>query len=231
MTDKAVNDRLELLGVNFDDLHPILNKNSHYRLQLQNDQLALYHDIEKYHIVVDFTSKKLQFRSRSHINAELVNKAILGKKKQATSVLDCTAGFGKDAYLMSLTGSKISACESNLLMYALLKDGFNRAHIDHIILNHMDAIHAIEQTDCEVIYLDPMYPESKKSAKNNKDMTFLQRFVGHQQNMAENLFAKARQSSAQKIVIKRPIKSDHVFNQKPTSQITGKAVRFDIYVN
>ncbi len=74
-----------------------------------------------------------------------------------------------------------------------------------------------------------MYPATKKSAKNNKHMMFLQAFVGHQAQMAEELFTHAKQSNAKKIVIKRPVKASYVMDEKPTSQIIGKAARFDIY--
>lgn len=74
-----------------------------------------------------------------------------------------------------------------------------------------------------------MYPATKKSAKNNKQMMFLQAFVGHQAEMAEELFVQAKQSKAKKIVIKRPVKAGYVLDKKPTSQIIGKAARFDVY--
>lgn len=229
MKDKPVLTRLKLLGINLNDLSPVLSKDPNFHLKIIDDKLSLYHTLEKYLIAVDFHSKKLQYRSQSHINAELVNKAVLGKKKQPTSILDCTAGFGKDAYLMSLTDSAITACESNILMYSLLKDGLNRTTIKNIKLHNANALDEIDKNQCKVIYADPMYPHSKKTAKNNKDMHFLQSFVGHQEHMAEKLFEKALQSTAQKLVIKRPVKASYVLDKKPTSQITGKAVRFDIY--
>lgn len=210
-------------------MDPLLLANPEYKIELYQNQLSVYHRQDKHHVFVDFNSKQLQYRSQAHLNAELVIKAVLGKKKQATSILDCTAGFGKDSYLMSLTGSKIVAYENNPLMYALLKDGLNRADINNISLHKSNALGVIKSTDCEVIYIDPMYPASKKSAKNNKQMMFLQAFVGHQSEMAEELYIQAKQSNAKKIIIKRPMKADYVLNKKPTSQIIGKAARFDVY--
>ncbi|MBL4773590.1 MAG: class I SAM-dependent methyltransferase, partial [Alcanivoracaceae bacterium] len=226
---KSTSLRLELLGLNPMDLNPVLSQDTNYQIELFENKLSLYQKQDKHHVFVDFNSKQLNFRSQAHINAELVNKAVLGKKKQATTIMDCTAGFGKDSYLMSLTGSQIIAYESNPLMYALLKDGLNRANIDTISLRKKDALKEVKNTDCEVIYIDPMYPTNKKSAKNNKHMMFLQAFVGHQAEMAEQLFTQALLSKAKKIVIKRPVKAAYVLAKKPTSQIVGKAARFDIY--
>jgi len=226
---QAVTLRLELLGLNPLDLVPILSQHKHYKIEIYNNMLSVYNQQDKHHVFVDFNSKQLQFRSHSHLNAELIIKAVLGKKKQATSILDCTAGFGKDSYLMSLTGSQISAYESNPLMFALLSDGLNRSSINNITLYKKDALNFIKTSPCEVIYIDPMYPATKKSAKNNKQMALLQCFVGHQSKMAEELFIQARNSQAKKIVIKRPVKATYVNNIKPTSQVIGKAARFDVY--
>ena len=226
---KSVTLRLELLGLNPLDLIPILSKAPNYQIELYEKRLSVYQKQDKHHVFVDFDSKQLNFRSSAHLNAELIIKAVLGKKKQATTIMDCTAGFGNDSYLLSLTGSQISAYESNPLMNALLADGLNRAVISNITLLKKDAMQHLKNTDCQVIYIDPMYPATKKSAKNNKQMAFLQSIVGHQTQMASDLFEQAKLSKAKKIVIKRPVKSDFVNDIKPTSQIVGKAARFDIY--
>ncbi len=229
MLSQAVKLRIELLGLNPLDLDPVLLANTDYHIELYEQKISIFNKKDKHHVFVDFQSKQLQFRSQAHLNAELVIKAVLGKKKQPTTIMDCTAGFGKDAYLLSLTGSQIIAYESNPLMCALLKDGLNRAGIESIILHKKDALQNIIKTTCEVIYIDPMYPATKKSAKNNKQMTFLQSFVGHQGQMAEDLFEQAKLSKVKKIVIKRPVKADFVCGKKPTSQVIGKAARFDVY--
>ena len=229
MLSQSVKLRIELLGLNPMDLDPVLVSNNDYQIELFDNKLSLFHKKDKHHVYVDFNSKQLTFRSHAHLNAELIVKALLGKKKQATTIMDCTAGFGKDAYIMSLTGSQIKAYESNPLMYALLRDGLNRKPIEAISLYNKDALTNIKTTECKVIYIDPMYPSTKKSAKNNKQMSLLQSFVGHQAQMAQDLFEQARLSKAKKIVIKRPVKAEFLNNQKPTSQILGKAARFDIY--
>lgn len=233
MNQNLILNRLEKLGIDYEDLYPVLVLDPHYSLAIKNDQLGLANTKDKHFVSVDLFSKQLQYRSNSHLFAELVVKAVLGRNKKPLKILDCTTGFGKDSYLMALTGSKIHAYESNILMYALLKDGLDRAssipEINNIELSHGDSIKIINDCDCDVIYIDPMYPATKKSAKNNKQMSFLQSFVGHQDEMAEKLLDESLNSQAKKVVIKRPPKSQFVNNIKPSSQILGKAARFDVY--
>jgi 16S rRNA (guanine1516-N2)-methyltransferase len=225
--------RLLQLGLNPKDLDPILHQHPQYQLQLHENKLSVFFNESKkklqYYVFVDFNSAKMQYRSQAHINAEKLVKAVIGKNKTSLKVLDATAGFGKDCYLLALAGCEVNACESNLLMFALLKDGFLRANIKAINLTHDDSQTVIDEGEYDVIYLDPMYPQSGKSAKNNKDMTFLQDIVGHQPEMAEILLEKSLKSKIRKIVVKRPVKSEFVLGKKPTSQIISKAVRFDIY--
>ena len=233
MNQNLILDRLEQLGIDYDDLYPVLVSDPNYCIEIKKNQLGLYNQKDKHFVSVDFYSKQLLYRSQSHLFAELVVKAVLGRQKQPLKIMDCTAGFGKDSYLMALTGSTIQAYESNPLMFTLLKDGLIRANeipeINNIELHHGNALDSIENSAVEVVYIDPMYPATKKSAKNNKQMSFLQSFVGHQSQMAEKLLAKALDSNAKKIVLKRPPKAAFVNDLKPTSQILGKAARFDIY--
>lgn len=217
------------MGLNQADLNPILCKNPDYQLEIFANKLSLLQIIDQHHVFVDFQSRALQFRSTAHLNAELLIKAVLGKKKQALKIIDVTAGFGKDSYLLALTGSEITAYESNPLMFALLKDGLHRTEVTNISLHQKNSLAAMPSANCDVIYLDPMYPATKKSAKHNKHMMFLQTCVGQQKAMDEDLFNQALQSNTKKIVIKRPIKAKFVLNKQPTSQITGKTIRFDIY--
>ncbi len=233
MNQNLILKRLQKLGIDYDDLYPVLVSDLNYSLLIKEDQLCLLNSVEKHIVSVDFFSKQLQYRSNSHLFAELVVKAVLGRQKKPLKILDCTAGFGKDCYLMALTGSKVQAYESNLLMYALLKDGLARAdkipEIQNIQLINGNALDGIDSCQVDVIYIDPMYPATKKSAKNNKQMSLLQSFVGHQSEMAEKLLAKAFNSNAKKIVLKRPPKAPFVNDLKPSSQILGKAARFDVY--
>lgn len=231
--NKELSQKLKELGVSFEDLHPFFLHHKNHSLQIKNQCLGVFNSVEKCFVCVDFQSKKLRFRSQSHLFAELIIKAVMGRAKKPLKVLDATTGFGKDSYLLALAGNQVHAYESNPIMHVLLKDGVQRITdteiANRIYLQNKNSKHDLGNTDCDVIYLDPMYPESKKSAKNSKEMSFLQDFVGHQTQQAEELLTQALQSKTKKIVLKRPLKASFCLNKKPTSQIKGKAVRFDVY--
>jgi 16S rRNA (guanine1516-N2)-methyltransferase len=87
----------------------------------------------------------------------------------------------------------------------------------------------LEQEKSDVaLYLDPMFPEKKKSALPRKEMQIFRSVVGSDSDSAE-LFAAAMKSGASRVVVKRPLKAEplaagvkHVFE--------GRTVRYDLYV-
>ena len=74
---------------------------------------------------VDFHSAKIQYRSGAHINAEKLVKAVVGKKIKHLKVLDALP-VCKVLFVSISRFVNGQSCESNPLMFALLKDGFLR---------------------------------------------------------------------------------------------------------
>ena len=95
------------------------------------------------------------------------------KPGETPSVLDATAGLGRDAWVTASLGCEVLAVESNPIVHALLKDGLTRA-LDHpqsrhiasrIQLRYADAHALIPTSDrFDTIYLDPMFPHRNKTA-------------------------------------------------------------------
>ena len=80
----------------------------------------------------------------------------------------------------------------------------------------------------QVVYLDPMFPASSKSALAKKEMQFFQDLVG-QDTDADQLLNQALELASHRVVVKRPKLAPYLAEQKPTFSLTGKANRFDIY--
>jgi 16S rRNA (guanine1516-N2)-methyltransferase len=101
----------------------------------------------------------------------------------------------------------------------------NLVNADAVLyMEHMD-----RETRPDVIYIDPMYPERKKSALVKKDMQILQRLLGKDEN-AETLLKTALECAAKRVVVKRPIHAGPVGDIKPNTAISSKKTRYDIYV-
>lgn len=171
-----------------------------------------------------------------------------GLNKGATpSVLDATAGLGRDAFVLASLGCKVQMVERNPVVAALLDDGLARAkqdaEIGDWVTERMSLIHAsshnalqqlLEDSHFErpdVVYLDPMYPhpEGKKTALVKKEMRVFQSLVGADMD-ADDLLEPALQLAKKRVVVKRPDYADWLGNKKPTMAIETKKNRFDVYV-
>ena len=146
-----------------------------------------------------------------------------GLNKGATpTILDGTAGLGRDAFVLASLGCKVQMVERHPVVAALLDDGLQRAQKDPDIggwvSERMKLIHAsshdaldklsndpdFEQPD--VVYLDPMYPHpenKKKSALVKKEMRVFQSLVGADLD-ADGLFEPAMKLASKRVVVKRP---------------------------
>ena len=119
----------------------------------------------------------------------MIAKAVGLSGKFCPKVLDVTAGLGADAFVLASLGCQMQLIERNPIVYCLLKDGLERAILlsneDPSLLeviNRMALINtesanylsSIENEDRpDIIYVDPMFPERKKSAQVKKEMQAL----------------------------------------------------------
>ena len=84
------------------------------------------------------------------------------------------------------------------------------------------------KADIDVIYFDPMFPEKTKSALPRQEMVFFKALVGTDEDGSEVLKATLKLKKIKRVVVKRPLKAP-VLGLKPTGEIKGKLIRFDIY--
>ncbi|MBO4234936.1 MAG: class I SAM-dependent methyltransferase [Firmicutes bacterium] len=81
----------------------------------------------------------------------------------------------------------------------------------------------------DVIFLDPMFPERKKSSLVGKKLQMLQQIEKPCENEEEMLNA-AFALCPKRIIIKRPPKGPYLGGIKPTFSFSGKSVRIDCIV-
>ncbi len=197
------------------------------RLQLTNRGLVLL--IDKFSpLAVDFSFLLTQRRlDKTH---GLIRAC---KPTVSMTILDVTAGWGRDAGLLAQHGAQVIMLERQPVMAALLADGLRRLPPNTLALSciHQDALLYLSQLEPsdypDVIYIDPMHPERNKSALVKKDMQALQQLFGPDQD-AHDLLNLAVTRVKKRVVLKWPQRLAPLI--KPDSSIPGKTVRFDVYI-
>ena len=71
---------------------------------------------------------------------------------------------------------------------------------------------------------------SKKTAAVKKDAVLLQRLAGTTDD-ADQLWSWARAQPVERIVVKRPLRAPLLGPQRPSHTLSGKSVRFDVFVH
>ncbi|NBC10965.1 MAG: class I SAM-dependent methyltransferase [Planctomycetes bacterium] len=161
------------------------------------------------------------------------------------AVIDLTAGFGEDAWLLAAAGCTVTACEQHPVLFALLRDALRRAAATHpdlaarIRLHHADAVTWLARSDIDhrqtrILYLDPMFPAKRKTAQR-KPMRLARLLLGQDEAAAEaataRLFAAALGAGGRRVVVKRPAKAPPLTPAmaQPVASHAGRALRFDVY--
>ena len=80
----------------------------------------------------------------------------------------------------------------------------------------------------DVVYVDPMFPLRKKSAKVKKAMQAFHAIVGTDPD-ADDLLANALKVARYRVVVKRPTGAGFLAETKPNYSLEGKSTRYDIY--
>jgi 16S rRNA (guanine1516-N2)-methyltransferase len=194
-------------------------------------------------VYVDFIGGAVGHRLRfGGGRGQTIARAVGLKGGNNPSVVDATAGLGRDAFVLASLGCDVTMVERSAVIAALLEDGLRRASLDSEIgswinqrmhLIHADAVQWMEQLTeeafPEVVYLDPMFPHKQKSALVKKEMRLLQKLLGFDEH-AGDLLEAALRIAGKRVVVKRPDYAPTLTERKPSMQIKGKKHRFDIYV-
>lgn len=202
------------------------------------EQLHLCQVNSKATVVIDFSSGGAKHR-RVYGGGELIGKAINVRKNK--TVWDFTAGLGRDAFVLASLGLSVRLFEREPVVAAMLQDGITRALQDeetnkiaqNMTLNFADSLQQLtilqQIPRPDVVYLDPMYPETTKSAEVKKEMAYFHQLVGYNAD-DEDLLPLALSFARQRVVVKRPRLGKTLTDRKPDYQYVGKSTRFDVYV-
>ncbi|WP_133408403.1 class I SAM-dependent methyltransferase [Parashewanella tropica] len=219
------------------------DESSLFELKFEQEQLKLFkRDEPKLSgIVVDFVSGASAHRRKfGGGKGQAIAKAVGLKKGETPSVIDATAGLGRDAFVLASLGCQVTLIERHPVVAALLEDGLRRAYNDpeigEWVQQRMQLHHGASQQqlsalelNADVVYLDPMYPHREKSALVKKEMRVFQSLVGSDLD-ADELLAPALEIANTRVVVKRPDYAENLEGRKPSTVIATKKNRFDVYV-
>ena len=167
-------------------------------------------------------------------------KAIGMKFNKNRTIVDATAGLGYDAFILASLGANVILIERSKIMFNLLQEALTEAQNFggeiSTIIKRMDLIYGdskdiLPKLKPEVILIDTMYKERKKSALVKNSMRLVREVVGSDPDYLELIDVALNQAS-NRVVIKLPRYSDENNNYKPYShQILGKSIRYDVHMN
>jgi len=219
------------------------------RLERIDNCLSLYHmDHPQAAVCVDFSSPTMRYRRQQAVRQQAVVKAagkLAAPTESEPQLIDATAGLGVDAFLLASAGWHVRMIEQSPVIHALLVDGLQRAQQEALSSGadaaFIETVARLSLADCEdsrvaltqvepvdVIYLDPMFPTRKKTAQVKKDRWLLQQL--HDESAEGKYLLDIARHRARKVVVKRPVNAEPLDEVKPSSSLTGKTSRFDIYV-
>ncbi|MGL5947500.1 MAG: class I SAM-dependent methyltransferase [Aeromonas sp.] len=192
-------------------------------------------------VYVDFVAGAVAHRRKfGGGRGQSIAKAVGLKAGATPTVVDATAGLGRDAFVLASLGCHVTLLERSPIVAALLADGLARAALDSEIgswvSQRMQLIQgpALERLlalpkQPDVVYLDPMFPHKQKAALVKKEMRVFQSLVGADLD-ADALLPAALAMASQRVVVKRPAYAGDLNQQVPDMRIETKNNRFDVYV-
>lgn len=194
-------------------------------------------------VYTDFVSGRNAYRRRyGGGRRELLARAVGVRHGRSPTVIDATAGLGRDAFVLAALGCSVTLLERSPIIAALLDDAIDRARkapelqqtMQRMELKCVDAIDYLKREimseQADVIYLDPMYPHRLKSALVKKEMRLLRLLVGDDPD-SSRLLDLARERAKFRVVVKRPAGAEYLGGELPNAEIKGPNTRYDLYIN
>lgn len=185
---------------------------------------------------VDLTFGRTGYRvAPERVRHEKLVRAAGALPEGGGTVIDATAGLGRDAAILAAAGWQVILLERQPVLHAMLADGLRRAGVPagQMALVQADATGwlATATEKPEVVYLDPMFPQREKSAAVKKELAWVQQLAPVDSSEGEaGLLAAALACARKRVVVKRPLRAPVLAGRTPSHQLTGKTVRFDVYV-
>ena len=190
-------------------------------------------------LACDFTGGALGHRLHTSGRRQALARAAGFDRGRTPSVVDATAGLGRDAFLLASLGANVALVERSMEIHSLLKDGLLRATNNggktaeaaaRMTLHLGDAKTLLPKLAPEIVLVDPMHPPRTKSALVKKEMRLLREIVGTDED-ALDLMHVALAAATKRVVLKWPLRAPAMAGLVlPSHQIRGKTTRYDVFM-
>ena len=191
-------------------------------------------------LVCDFVGGAVRHRFRfGGGRGQALPKAVGMKQGNTPTVVDATAGLGRDAFLLASLGAQVTLIERSPEMHRLLEEGLARARdaggdvagvVARMSLLHGDARDLLPTLSPDVVLVDPMHPPRKNSALVKKEMILIREIVGADKDSIE-LMQAALAAAGKRVVLKWPQGAEPMAGLRlPSHRITGKTTRYDVFM-
>jgi 16S rRNA (guanine1516-N2)-methyltransferase len=190
-------------------------------------------------VFADWTGAELKRRIAGGRKQALA-RAVGLRPQLLPTVLDATAGLGRDGFTLAALGLQVTLAERHPAVAALLRDAHRRAlattttafaetagRIEIIEADTHTLVASARRWD--TVYLDPMYPDDGKSALPGKEMQILRDLTGGDAD-ADLLLSAALALARKRVVVKRPPKAPPLAAREPDASLRTTQVRFDLYL-
>ena len=172
--------------------------------------------------------------------AQLLLKACNNKQRSLHGVLDLTAGWGVDAFVLARHGQRVTLLEQDRRIHDVVAHSLQCLRLDPrlsataaaMTLHHAEALAYLRdlpgdhEFDC--IYLDPMFPAHKSGAKPAKEMQVLQALADNCH--IEACLELACRLARKRVVVKRAARAAPIGETPPDLVQRARTIRFDIYL-
>ena len=212
-------------------IQTILNSNPYYKkiesleLNIVNNKIELinYNYKKKVKIAVDFINKE---------NKDF--KKIF--KKKGAKILDCTAGFGRDSFILAKYGFNVTMIEKSPITILLLKNGIRKIAQkfkinDRLNLLYGDSYEFLRLSNelYDYIYIDFMFNKFKNSSLSSKNDEALKLITNDRENRVR-LLDIAKDKCKYRVVVKNHKHLPSIDNINPDYQVKTKLLRYDIFL-
>jgi 16S rRNA (guanine1516-N2)-methyltransferase len=188
----------------------------------------------------DFVNGAVGYRFRSGASRKdaLARAAGFGKGTIPT-IIDATAGLGRDAFMLATLGARVTLLERSPQVHDHLRNALARAAAENpdlaavvarMTLMQGDARYLLPGLRADAVIVDPMHPPRTNSAEVKQEMRLLRELVGTDPDALE-LMQAALAADCQRVVLKWPLRAAPLEGlRKPSHSIGGKTVRYDVFM-